>query len=189
MRTSRNENGAVLLFVLLLSIVALVTTAGLLHMLARGGYISGQQKRYNTALEAGRGGLQATLEVVASRGDVSSMTPLVFQFSQTNLDTKLANPTSAWGMGLSTTSVINPGDNTTYDLQFDLGGYAIYSKIVDTVEGNSGADEDLLKGPVVGSGSGEVTVMSIPYLYTIEELAQSQVNPSERAKISVLYQY
>jgi hypothetical protein len=44
---------------------------------------------------------------------------------------------------------------------------------------------------VVNTGSGEVTVSSIPYLYTIEELAANQVNPSttERAKISVLYQY
>ena len=34
----------------------------------------------------------------------------------------------------------------------------IYSKIVDTVDGNSMADTGLLKSGVVNTGSGEVTV-------------------------------
>ena len=71
----------------------------------------------------------------------------------------------------------------------DLGAYRVYSKIVDTVDGNSGADEGLLKTAVVNSGSGEVTVVSVPYLYTIEVLSQATANPTERSKLSVLYQY
>jgi hypothetical protein len=83
---------------------------------------------------------------------------------------------------------------TSYDLQFDLSAsldppYTVYSKIVDTVEGNSGGDTGLMKSGVVNSNPGEVTVMSIPYLYTIELDAQRSGNPSERAKLSVLYQY
>jgi len=31
--------------------------------------------------------------------------------------------------------------------------------------------------------------MSIPYLYTIEVLSQSQTNATERSRFSVLYQY
>jgi hypothetical protein len=65
----------------------------------------------------------------------------------------------------------------------------VYSKIVDTVEGNSSAGEVLLKSGVVSSGAGEVTVVNVPYLYTIEVLSQSASNPSDRSKLSVLYQY
>jgi hypothetical protein len=184
-----NDRGVALIFVLLLAVVALITTAGLLYILGKGGYISGQQKRYHTALEAGRGGVQATLQVVADRGiDTIGLTNVVLG---ANLGTKLANPTGTWAAGIDSSSTIDPNVNTTYDLRFDLGNYRIHSKIVDTVEGNSGADTGLLKAGVVNTSSGEVTVMNIPYLYTIEELSANQVNPSstERVKISVLYQY
>lgn len=109
----------------------------------------------------------------------------------TDLSAKLGNPTGAWAAGIDNTSMIDPAVVNTYDLRFDLGSYRIYSKIVDTVEGNSGADTGLIKTGVVSTGSGEVVVMSVPYLYTIEELSANQVNPSttERVKISVLYQY
>ncbi len=189
MKRLGNERGVALIFVLLLAVVALITTAGLLYIVGKGGYLSGQQKRYHTALEAGRGGLQATLQVVADRGvDTMGLTNLVLG---TDLATKLGNPTGSWAAGIDNTSMIDPAVDNTYDLRFDLGSYRIYSKIVDTVEGNSGADTGLIKTGVVSTGSGEVVVMSVPYLYTIEELSANQVNPSttERVKISVLYQY
>lgn len=188
MKRLGNDRGVALIFVLLLAVVALITTAGLLYLVGRGGYLSGQQKRYHTALEAGRGGVQATLQVVGDRGiDTIGLTNVVLG---ADLGTKLANPTGAW-MGADSSSTIDPAVNTTYDLRFDLGIYRIYSKIVDTVDGNSGADTGLLKIGVVNTGSGEVTVMNIPYLYTIEELSANPINPSttERAKISLLYQY
>jgi hypothetical protein len=47
----------------------------------------------------------------------------------------------------------------------------------------------LVKTAVVNAGSGEVTVVSVPYLYTIEVLSQSTTNATERSKLSVLYQY
>ncbi|HEY5765436.1 MAG TPA: hypothetical protein VIS30_05355 [Candidatus Deferrimicrobiaceae bacterium] len=189
MKRLGNDRGVALVFVLLLAVVALISTAGLLYILGKGGYLSGQQKRYNTALEAGRGGVQATLQVVADRGiDTIGLTNVSIG---TNLVTKLGSPTAAWGAGVDNSSMIHPEVNTTYDLRFDLGNYRVYSKIVDTVDGNSGADTGLIKPGVVNTGTGEVVVMNIPYLYTIEELAANQVNPSttERVKISVLYQY
>ncbi len=189
MKRLGNDRGVALIFVLLLSVVALITTAGLLYIVARGGYLSGQQKRYNTALEAGRGGIQATLQVVADRGiDTIGLNNIVIGG---DLGTKLSNATGVWGMGVDSSSIIDPDVTSTYDLRFDLGGYRIYSKIVDTVDGNSGADTGLLKSGVVNTQSGEVTVMNVPYLYTIEELAANQFGPSktERVKISVLYQY
>ena len=187
MKRIGNEKGVVLVFVLLLALVGMITTAGLLHMLARSGYVSGQQKRYNTALEAGRGGVEATLQLVGDRGlDTMGLTNLVLG---ADLGTKLIGATGTWGMGVDSASGIDPSVATSYDIRFDLGTYRVYSKIVDTVDGNSGADSGLLKHGVVNTGSGEVTVMNVPYLYTIEELTETPGNASERAKLSVLYQY
>ncbi len=189
MKRLENDRGAALIFVLLLSVVALITTAGLLFILGKGGYISGQQKRYHTALEAGRGGVQATLQVIGDNGiDTIGLTNVVLG---ADLGTKVANPTDNWAVGVDRSSTIDPDVDTTYDLRFDLGDYRIHSKIVDTVTGNSTAETGLLKTGVVNTGSGEVTVMNVPYLYTIEELSTNQVNPSstERVKLSILYQY
>lgn len=184
-----DNRGVALVFVLLLSVVALLTTAGLLYMVGKGGYLSGQQMRYNTALEAGRGGVRATLQVIDDRGtDTMGLNNVDLKSSLGN--TKLVQATGSWG-SLDNSSVINSDVSTTYDLRFDLGTYRIYSKVVDTVVGNTGADTGLSKGGVVSTGSGEVTVMNVPYLYTIEELSANKVNPNstERAKISLLYEY
>jgi hypothetical protein len=120
--------------------------------------------------------------------------------SFSGLAAKFNTPTTSWSLacGGDSMSIIPPPpsgpDNTTYDMRFDLGTspyptYRVYAKIVDTVEGNSGSDEGLLGQGVVASGSGEVTVVSIPYLYTIEIDSEGLSNPSERAKLSILYQY
>jgi len=192
MKRLADERGVALLLVLLLSAVALVTIGGLLYLLARGGFLSGQQKRYATALEAARGGMEVALQVIADRGgtDTSLYTNFVLG---PNLATKLSTPTSAWDNTVDRTTTIDPSNPATYDMRFDLAGtggtYRVFAKIVDTVEGNSGADTGLLNKGVVSSGSAEVIVVNVPYLYTVEELAESTTNPSERAKLSVLYQY
>lgn len=188
MKTLRNEKGFALLFVLILAAIALVMTLGMLFMVGRGSFVSGQQKRYRTAVEASRGGVEGMLQLIASR----QANPLYLNMvvnNATNLATKLSKTTDSWGGGLDNSITILPGTPSTYDMKVDLVTYTAYTKIVDTVQGNSGADEGLLKAGVVNTGSGEVTVVSIPYLYTIEVLAQSQTNASERSKFSVLYQY
>ncbi len=85
----------------------------------------------------------------------------------------------------------------TPDMQFQLGTYTVYTKIVDAIEGNSSASgtvnaggNTLLTRGVVAAGSGEVPVTSIPYQYTIEvEAENTNMKSPERAKLSVLYEY
>jgi hypothetical protein len=185
MKTLGNEKGFALVFVLVLAAITLAMTLAMLFMSGRGSYVSGQQKRYRTAGEASRGGMEAMLQVISDRG--IQITPFPNQVITTALTNKLAWPTTSWA-GLDNTLTINPSDNTSYDMRVDLGVYRVYTKIADTVEGNSGSDEGLEKFGT-GSGSGEVTVVSVPYLYTIEVLAQAATNPTDRSRISVLYQY
>jgi hypothetical protein len=186
MKILRNEKGFALAFVLILAVIALVMTLGMLFMVSRGSYVSGQQKRYRTAVEASRGGAEAILEVIATRGTTS--VPYTNLFLDNSLATKLDNRTNAWG-GLDNTIMIDSGNSATYDMRIDLGTYRVYMKVVDTVFGNTGLSTGLLKSGVVTTSPSEFFGMSIPYLYTIEVLSQSTTNSTERSKLSVLYQY
>jgi hypothetical protein len=205
-----SEQGIALVMVLILSAIVLAIITGLIYMITSTTQISGMQKRYRTALEAGMGGADVTFRLLALRGEPDQDTKDAMSnandegynrtISVACFNAKLNSPTSATNWAAcgsytnATAMVIDPADPTTYDFRFGLGkspypAYRAYAKIVDTVEGNSGGDEGLLKHGVVSSGSGEITVVSIPYLYTIEVDAENSTNPSERAKLSILYQY
>jgi len=202
-----SQKGIALVMILILAAIALAIMAGLIYMITSGTQLSGMQKRYKTALDAGFGGTDVAFQLIAARGDPFDSTTAASlnyhrSLSDACLAAKLNYATSStdpngWASNCSsnaTSMTINKDDSSTYDMYFDLGAspyptYRVYSKIVDTVEGNSGGDEGLTGKGVVASGSGEVTVVSRPYLYTIEVDAENRDNPAERAKLSVLYQY
>ena len=194
MKTLRNEKGFALVFVMVLAVIALVMTLGMLYMVSRGSYVSGQQKRYRTAVEASRGGAEAMMEAVAARGNLTTYGSMNMWLNpDLSFQTKLGNPTGAWNsLGLDNTRsslTINAGTPTTYDMTIDLGTYRVYMKVVDTVVGNTGLSTGLLKSGVVTTSPSEISGMAVPYLYTIEVLSQNTANPTERSKLSVLYQY
>ncbi len=117
------------------------------------------------------------------------------------IETKLKVPTtwgpggtSCWSAGCNDSLTIDPVNSLTYDMSFKLGTapdpiYNVFVKIVDSTHGNSGLPTGLKKTGVVLSNSGEITVPKIDYLYTVEVLSQSEVNPMERSKTSALYGY
>jgi hypothetical protein len=196
---SKNEKGIALVMVLVLSAIILVIMAGLIYMLTTGTQLSGMQKRYKTALEAGIGGADITYQIIGKRMDNPVQLGTEFNFlsafgvttSQACLNDKLLKSTANWTScsSDSTSLTINPANINTYDMSFDLGvgpTYTVYSKIVDTVLGNSGRDEGLIDPSFPPSPE---SVEKKPYLYTIEVDAQNQSNPAERAKLSILYQY
>jgi hypothetical protein len=213
----RNEKGIALVMILILASIALLIMAGLLYMITSSTQISGMQKRYKSGLEAGIGGAEIAYQFIALRGDnpaslitlLSSINPVIttptacvgtgdFSALPPGLATKLMAPTTSWGTSCNSTMSIDPSiactsTSCSYDMQFELGTspdqYRVYAKLVDTVEGNSAPDYGLGGKGVVVSGSSEVVVVSMPYLYTMEMDAQNTVNPSERAKLSILYQY
>jgi len=217
----QNERGVALAMVLILSAIILAVIAGLIYIITSGTQITGMQKRYKTALEAGLGGNDVMYQVISLRGDVQSLDSLKESLSSldlevvtpstcvtqqaipdctaignyTGLAAKLNLPTRCWS-NCDSSLTIDPTNNPfSYDVSLQLPGsfttptYSVYAKVVDTVLGNSGGEEGLLKHGVVSSGSGDITVVSVPYLYTIEVEAENADNPSERAKLSVLYQY
>jgi hypothetical protein len=212
-RKIQSEKGAVLIVVIVLSAVALVIMTALIYMITVGTQISGLQKRYKTALEAGEGGGDVFYQLIATRAESAGQaalagelnafglnfatttslgcTGLVSGVTYTGLAAKLMTPSTSWTNCDSSIS-IDPATPSTYDMKIDLGTttkYSVYAKIVATTDGNSGGDLSLQTRGVVSSNSGEVAVMPIPFLYAIEVVSENGARIDERAKISTLYQY
>ncbi len=103
-------------------------------------------------------------------------------------------PASAgWTSCVANDSSIEPTTNP--DLQFELSNFTIFTKLVDTIEGNTASGELVTGGGTLG-GSGVITATAgivspprIPYLYRVEVLAQDTNNPRERSRYSGLYAY
>jgi|Deesub1362A_J573_1020465.scaffolds.fasta_scaffold02415_6 hypothetical protein len=185
----KGEKGIALMMVLVLSTIALAIMAGMIYMITQSTVMSGLEKRYNTSLEAGKAGAEVAFEIIGNRGLSGLPVTLTKSLDEPCLTDKLTKDTEDWNAICNSSPFINPDDASTYDISFNFGSYDVYSKIVDTVEGNSAPDIGLLKTGVVLPNAGEITPKSVPYLYTIEINSQHESNPAERAKVSVLYQY
>ena len=186
MKILRNEKGFALGFVLILSVIGLLMTVAMMIMVSRGSYMSAQQRRFRSAVEASKSGVDSMFHYLDTRGTIDI--PLAGLSMATSFGPKITQATSSWA-GLDNTLTINPAVPATYDMQFAVGNYMVYLKVADTVEGNSAGSEGLIRAGVVNAGAGEVVVPSVPYLYTIEVLSQDRTNASERSRMSVLYQY
>jgi hypothetical protein len=213
----QNEKGVALIIVIVLSAVALAIMTALIYMITIGTQISGLQKRYKTALEAGDGGGDVFYQLIATRAEgagvtslTSDLTSLGVNFSTnttsaactgvvtgstttySGLQAKLMTPSSSWTPECNSSTSIDPATPSTYDMKVELGTttkYSVYAKIVATTDGNSGGDLSLKTCGVECSNSGEVAVMPIPFLYAIEVVSENGAKVDERAKLSILYQY
>src|SRR4030043_137911 len=110
-----NEKGIALVMILILSAIALAIMAGLIFMITTGTQVSGLQKRYTTAFEAGKGGVDITFQLLAARGD-----PNIPGFHQTASSTcmtdKLNKSTKDWTSTCDKLLTIIPGTDSTYDM-------------------------------------------------------------------------
>jgi hypothetical protein len=208
----RSERGAVLLVVIVLSAIVLAVMTSLIYMIMVGTQISGIEKRYRTAHDAAFGGWAVVGQLLATRGssadvvtfkaNLAGLNPSVTDNvgctgttdagnSKTGIAAKMLTRSTTWsalcGTSFTTTA-------STADFAMKLGSgttYNVYGKIVDTFPGNTagGGGSGLRGKGVVASASGEIAVMPMPYVYTVEVEAENASNPSERAKLSILYQY
>jgi hypothetical protein len=203
----RSEKGIVLVVVLVLAAVALALMTAMIYMITIGTQTSGLQKRYKTALEAGIGGGTVFCQLITERGNPTNIgTANLTNFNvttpascsgtisssgttTTGLAAKLLTPSKSWNPNCNNTLSITPTDNTTYDMQMDLGTYRVYAKIVSTTDGNTVDDTGLLNSGVGGTNTGLVAVTPISYLYAVEVVSENSSRIDERAKLSILYQF
>jgi hypothetical protein len=195
-RRMGDERGMALMMVLMLAAIALAVTSALLYTIAIGTRMSGSQKRYESAIEAATGGLDVSLGWVGSREtpDLGGSIP-VWNTPEPCFTDKLTKGTENWDPSCSASSAIDISISSSYDLTYTLGGYSIYAKIVNTIEGNTattgGGGTGLISTGVIHSSSSEVPVKPVSYLYTIEIETRNATNPAtmaERARLNVLYQ-
>lgn len=207
MKFVRNEHGIAMVTTLMLTLISLTMILSLLYIVTQGIVTSAAHKRYQTSLEAAKGGVEIFSKEIIPRllqgdlttnitSDFNGSGGIALNFASSDcLSQKLNQPSSGWtACGPQS---MNIEAKTEYDVSFKLGGlpnqpgYTVYSKIVDTTPGNSDASGiDYLESGagVTGVGSG-VNPKHIPYVYRIEVQGESERNAKERAKLSVLYAY
>ena len=206
MNAIKNERGVALITALLLTMISLAIVMALLYFVVSGTKLSASQKRYKNVLAASHGGAEVfTKELVPQLFEGYSTSKMINDFSgihlavanRTCLDQKLALPTASWGAVCGGAAAKSLSPKQAPDATFKLSGMAsqpgfnVFTKIVDTVPGNSDRSGfELLDSAagVTGTSSG-VAPKHVVGVYRIEVQGEKEVNPQEKANLTVLYAY
>jgi hypothetical protein len=205
-----NKKGVALVMVLVIVAISTAMVAVVLYFIQKGTEISLLEKKYSTAKEASIGAIDVfTKEIIplaifaASTAPNTALTIALGNFSTITSATvtavatdacfsdKLLKSTASWASGCSSTS----DPKTLPDIRFTLSGtsavpFDVYTKIVDTVSGNTNMSGVSLEGAGAAESSGSmVAIQHFPYMYRMEVQGERQQNPSERANYEVLYAY
>ena len=207
MKHLRNEHGIALVTALCLTLIALAVIMALLYMVTWQSRLSGDHKRYKTALKASQGGTEIfTRQIIPMvfNGYTTaiknfpgvSVTPKGNSFTCLNYKLQNANTmTTPWAAFCGADTAPYEATPATSDITLNLQGvqspFNIYAKVVDTVPGNSdtSGNDFLLHGFGADGTDQDVAPKHIPAMYRIEVLGQMATNPLEKAKLSVLYAY
>lgn len=199
------KKGAALITVIAIIVVTSAIVATVYYFIRRGVEVSGLQKKYQTAREASLGGLEVfTKEVLPMAIGGTNLSDVVSSFNtitsaqvhqgstNTCFSDKLLKTTSNWAVGCSNT--LDP--KSSPDIRFTLSGAAparpfdVYTKIVDTVAGNSNTSGITLEGQgTAESQSGLITAQHFPFMYRMEVQSERQNDATEKANFAVLYAY
>lgn len=203
MRKNNKQSGIALITALLVAVVGFLMIIVALYIVYRGTEISGIEKRYETALETSHGVAERLGKEIIPNTMGGSLSGFVSGLSSDNKITLNVND-SCWSNKLTKDSTQwNCSSTSTFDLDttadfsvefsgFGMSDFTVFSKIVETMPGNSfasGLNVELEGSGVVESGSGMIKPMHIPYLYRIEFQGQLKDNGEEKANLSCLYEY
>jgi hypothetical protein len=200
MKQLKNEKGVALVMVLVLSLIGLAIVSAMLFMLTQGSRMSGYHKMFRSADEAGLGGADAVTQMIKGRGTLGFGTTTLDACLQDKLNIARGDWATSPGWTTNCSAARLSMDPTVgFDYFVDLPGplgttYLTFTKIVDTVEGNSDTGGivpvgSLNAGGVVTAAGGQISPPQVPYLYRIEVQTQDTANPRERSRYSVLYGY
>lgn len=205
-RILAKQDGIALVTALMLTLISLTIVLSVMYMITQSIQQTGAIKRYKTALEASYGGTDILMKEIVPlilKNFASTSTELKNDLEGTygllNL-TVLADPqclkdkfnlaTSSWGGACN--QLINP--KASADMSFQLqatGGqpFAVYTKVVDTIFGNSDTSGLQLEGAGVAESTSVITPQHIPFVYRVEVQAEKANNATEQANMSILYAY
>lgn len=204
MHNLRNQDGAALVTALLLTMLALIIALSLLYTVNMGTRVSASQKRYKNALAAANGGVEVlTKEIIPlllqekTQEDLEGTFSLIeLKFPPDNgcLTQKLNVATANWTKCSVAQSSADP--TRSPDLSFSLSalpanepGFAVSTKIVDTVPGNSDKSGiDLDQGSSVAGNDDGIRPQHVPAMFNLS-VQGTRKNTREKASLSVLYAY
>lgn len=204
MKFIHQNTGIALVTSLMLTLISLTIVMALFYVVTQGIQASAQTKRYRTALDASYGGSEIVMKDIlpvimqnySSPGMVTAVTGafstvgMQFVVGQSCFQKKLTNATTNWPSGCSKNSDPKSSPDFSIVLQSSTGSpFTVYSKIVDTVPGNSDTSGLQLEGAGVAESSSLLTPQSFPYIYRVEIQGERQNNASAQANIEVLYAY
>ena len=205
MRRFLRKKGAALITVVALIVVTSAIVATVYYFIRKGVEVSGLQKKYQTAREASLGGLDVfTKEILPMAISGTTLANVVASFntitsaqvqqgaSDACFSNKLLLTTASWAVGCSNTLEAKASP----DIRFTVSGisparpFDVYTKIIDTVAGNSSTSGITLEGQgTAESQSGLITAQHFPYMYRMEVQSERQNDATEKANFSLLYAY
>ncbi len=200
----QNNRGIALVTSLMLTLISLIMIISLLYIVTHSITQSGQQKRYKTALDASYGGSEILVKdifpiVMQNYSSTSLISTVESSFGTVNLQVlatqeclqkKLTQPTAQWPSSCSNISEAKKVPDMSFTLQASSGNpFIVYSKIVDTINGNTDTSGLQLEGSGVSESSSLITPQHFPFIYRLEVQGERQNNPSAQANIEVLYAY
>lgn len=204
-----NDKGFALVTSLMLTLISLTIVLTLLYIITQSTQSTGLNKKYRTALEASYGGAEIfTKDIIpyvmknysspTLVSDLTSNSSGIGNFGtiglvvsdQSCLQKKLKNATQNWPAACSK----SPNPKDSYDMRYSLQATAgnpfyVYSKIVDTVKGNTDISGLQLEGAGVAESQTVQTPQSFPYIYRVEIQGERANNSSAQANIEALYAY
>lgn len=207
----KNDRGIALVTTLMLTLLSLVIIMATFYLITAGTVQSGANKRYRSALDASYGGSHAVIkdilpQLLQNFTDPNMFNDVANTFASLNLQVetgtlacmqaKLTSATSTWiSSGVCGTNSNSLSPTVQPDFQFTLPAangatpYTVYSKIVDTVPGNTDMSGVQLEGAGVAESQNVIVAQHYPYVYRVEVQAQRLTNATEQANLSILYAY
>jgi hypothetical protein len=207
MKLIRNKRGVALVTALLLTLITLCIIAGVFYALTQNIQSAASQKIYRSSVEATYGGSELMVKEILPRlfsGESpsaikTSLSSINMEFYSkadgSCLQDKLLNAPSGWSTNCSAANATIVDPKVAPDVKFELNGqsgnkYVVYSKIVDTIPGTPYLPPGpQLEGGGVTAPGGTGTSSGQHYVYRMEISGERKVNPSEKAEVSILYEY
>ncbi len=202
MKYIKNQDGIALLTALMFTFICLTMILCLLYTITQGIQTSASNKRYKTAREASYGGAEIALkEVIPQIFQNNTSSQVTGSFSTINLQLpasssclqqKLRLPQARWDASCSAS--LNPKTSPDMTMQLKSTGadaqpYSVYTKIVDTVPGNTDTSGLQLEGSGVAEASTTITPQHYPYIYRVEVEAEKATAAKEKGSLSIQYAY
>lgn len=202
-RFSSDKKGIALVTALMMTLISLLIIMSVMMLITASISRTGAQKRYRTATEAAYGGTEIVMKDMlpfllknfeatnlgdALTGQYGGISLVVS--SNDCLKDKMTKETSLWGSACSQTVSAKVAPDFSFTLSAATGQpFTVYTKIIDTIGGNTDTSGLQLEGAGVAESLAVLTPMHLPYVYRVEVQGERSQNPTEQANLSVLYAY